>query len=587
MGTLDTTAIARVLFELGQRIELAGESPFKAKAYYRAAESLATLTIPLADLIALDRLREIPGVGAAIAATILELYQTGTHRKLEGLRREIPATVLDMLRIPGLAAQKVAQIHSELQIATLEELERAAGRGDLAGVKGLGPALQKKILHGIDIIRRSGRYRLIHHAGALLDAAAGNLRESHPRLDRVAPAGDFRRGCELVGDLRLVARSAKRDGIIRTSAIGDGIELLVADPARYGVALALATGSAEHIHELQAHAAGRGFTLDERGLRLGRRSIPCRDEEDVYAALGLAFVAPELREGQGEVALAAADALPTIVVDADLRGLLHSHTEASDGSETLAAMAKATRERGYGYFGVADHSQSAGYAGGLKPAEIAAQHAEADRLNRSYRGRFRIFKGIESDILEDGSLDYPAEILDRFDFVVASVHSRFGLDAERQTARIIRAVADPHTTILGHMTGRLLLRREGYAVDIDAILRACAEHGVAVEINANPRRLDLDWRWHSRALELGCMLSINPDAHSIAELDLTRWGVCLARKGGVPKERVLNCKDLCEITTFFAQRRERHTVPATNRRPRLRPAAKEVRQFEAAEDLRA
>jgi DNA polymerase (family 10) len=247
--------------------------------------------------------------------------------------------------------------------------------------------------------------------------------------------------------------------------------------------------------------------------------------------------------------------LPHLVEAGDLRGVLHCHTTASDGGNTLEEMAEAARGRGYGYFGVADHSQSAGYAGGLSLEAIAAQHAEADRLNRRWRGKFRILKGIESDILVDGSLDYPDEILETFDFVVASVHSRFRLDAEAQTARILEAVANPYTTVLGHMTGRLLLRREGYEIDVERVLQACAEHGVAVEINANPHRLDLDWRWHRRALELGCTLSINPDAHSIAELDLTRWGLAVARKGGVPKERVLNAMDLNAMQGFLKARR--------------------------------
>jgi DNA polymerase (family 10) len=313
------------------------------------------------------------------------------------------------------------------------------------------------------------------------------------------------------------------------------------------------------VEELQVFAAAKGFSLDGRGLFRGDRLVPCREEADVYAALGLAFVAPELREGEGEIAAAAEGRLPELVDAGDLRGVLHCHTTASDGANALEEMAEAARQRGYSYFGVADHSRSAGYAGGLSLEEIAAQHAEVDRLNRRWRGRFRILKGIESDILADGALDYPDEVLETFDFVVASVHSRFRLDEAAQTARILQAVANPHTTVLGHMTGRLLLRREGYQLDVDRVLRACAEHGVAVEINANPNRLDLDWRWHRRALELGCTLSINPDAHSIAELDLTRWGLAVARKGGVPKERILNCNDLKGIRAHLKARKASRT----------------------------
>jgi DNA polymerase (family 10) len=551
---LDAAEVALLLRELGQRVELSGDSPFKARAYFRAAESLLTLTEPLDRLVAEERLRDIPGIGAAIEEKIAALHRTGTHRTLDRLRLEVPAAALALLRIPGLPTAKARQLLQELNIESLEGLEEACRRDALKDVRGLGLALQRKILEGIEILRRSRGQRLLHHAGDLLEGVAANLAASHPELGRIAPAGDFRRGCELVHALAVVAQA---DGFasVETVSINNEVELVAADSSRYGVALVLATGSAGHVDALQAFAAGQGFSLDAKGLFRGKGLVPCPDETDVYAALGLPFIAPELREGEGEIAAAAEGRLPELVEAADLRGVLHCHTTASDGGNTLEEMAEAARGRGYGYFGVADHSQSAGYAGGLSPEEIAAQHAEADRLNRRWRGRFRILKGVESDILADGSLDYPDDILETFDFVVASVHSRFRLDAEAQTARILKAVANPYTTVLGHMTGRLLLRREGYEVDVDGVLQACAEHGVAVEINANPHRLDLDWRWHRRALELGCMVSINPDAHSIAELDLTRWGLAVARKGSVPKERVLNAMDLSAIQAFLKRRR--------------------------------
>jgi DNA polymerase (family 10) len=315
-----------------------------------------------------------------------------------------------------------------------------------------------------------------------------------------------------------------------------------------------ATGSAAHLEKLEALASRKGFRLDAAGLHRGRKVIG-RSEEDIYAALGLPFIAPELREGTDEIALAGKHGMPKLVTDQDLLGILHAHTDLSDGVDTMEVMAEATRTRGYQYFGVADHSKSAHYAGGLSVDEILAQHQEVDLLNKRYGKSFRILKGIESDILSDGSLDYPDDVLARFDFVVASVHGRFKLDRKAQTQRIIRAVENPFTTILGHMTGRQLLRRPGYEVDIEAILSACAAHGVAVEINANPWRLDLDWRWHRRALELGCMMSINPDAHSTDELDLTHWGVEMARKGGVPANRVLNAFTLPRMMQHLKRRK--------------------------------
>jgi DNA polymerase (family X) len=264
-----------------------------------------------------------------------------------------------------------------------------------------------------------------------------------------------------------------------------------------------------------------------------------------------------LREGRGEIALARKGRIPKLVELADIRGILHAHTDQSDGGNTLEAMAEATRKRGYQYFGVADHSQSARYAGGLSLEQIEQQHADIDWLNAGFDGGFRIFKGIESDILPDGSLDYPDDILRRFDFIVASIHGQFRMDREQQTERLLRAVANPFVTILGHMTGRQLLRRVGYEVDVGKVLKACADHGIAVEINANPWRLDLDWRWHQRGLELGCIFSINPDAHSIAELDLMRWGLAMARKGGVSADRVLNARKLRDFSDWLEDHRRR------------------------------
>lgn len=296
------------------------------------------------------------------------------------------------------------------------------------------------------------------------------------------------------------------------------------------------------------------MTLERHGLHRGR-SLIGENEDDIYRALGLPFIEPELREGRGEIERALRGKLLKLVADVDLRGILHSHTDASDGTETLESMARATRQLGFHYFGVADHSRSAHYAGGLSLEQIKEQHQEADRLNKSFSKDFQILKGIESDILADGSLDYPNDILDSFDFVVASIHGRFKLDRKVQTERLLRAISNPHTTILGHMTGRQLLRRAGYDVDIEMVLRACAKYGVAIEINAHPWRLDLDWRWHQSALDFGCIFSINPDAHSIPELDHMHWGVEMARKGGVPAKRVLNAMTLPQIVQHLKRRR--------------------------------
>ena len=580
MTTLDASAVARLLREFGQRTALRGDNPFKAKAYARAADNLLTLSEPLDRLIAQDRLREIPGVGEAIAAIITRLHETGTHPGLERMREEVPEGVLDLLTVPGLRPDKIIKLHRDLGVSSVDELEEAARSGRVAKTKGLGAALATKILQGLDIRRSALGRRHLHRAAELLKSAERHLKAARLGIVRVTPAGDFRRGCELVRDLALVAEvKSLPDGPEQIEA-SEQLTVHLTDRAHAGVTLLLATGSAAHLEGLRALAAQKGMTLDAQGLRRGGAVVAAADEDGIYATLGLQPIPPELREGSDEIGLALTRKLPTLVTDDDIRGILHAHTDRSDGVDTLAAMVSATRAKGYEYFGVADHSKSAHYAGGLSLDEIVEQQAEIDRLNRRYKGRFRIFTGIESDILPDGSLDYPDDVLATFDFVVASVHSRFKLDRTTQTERIIRAVANPYTTILGHMTGRQLLRRPGYDIDIEKVLAACAQHGVAVEINANPWRLDLDWRWHRTALELGCMMSINPDAHSTDEIELTHWGVEMARKGGVPEARVLNCLALDELIAWLGVRRRK-------RRTELRRSSPPKRESGRAEEIQS
>jgi len=550
---LETRGVASLLREYAQRSALRGGNPYRAKAYSRAADSLATLAIPLHVLIAEGRLTEIPGVGEAIADIITKLHKTGTHPSLEKLRKEIPGGVLEMLSVPGLRPEKVLRLYEDLGITSLAELEAAAKDDCIKKAKGLGASLQTKILQNL-AIAKSGEGRLhLHRAAALLAHAMEAIRKSQPELKRVTIAGDFRRGCELVGDLSIVTEAPKAGKAAKPSPT-DGLQIHLSDRKHFGAALLFATGSAAHIEQLRTLAAEKEMRLEADGLHKGRTLI-AGEEAEIYRALGLPFMDPELREGRGEIEAALKGKLPKLVTDEDLCGILHCHTDASDGTETLEAMAKATRQRGFEYFGVADHSKSAHYAGGLSVEEIAQQHREADRLNKRFGKDFRILKGIESDILADGALDYDDHVLERFDFVVASIHGRFKLDRKAQTQRLLRAISDPHTTIIGHMTGRQLQRRPGYEIDVEKVLRACAKHDVVVEINAHPWRLDLDWRWHQAALEFGCMMSINPDAHSIPELDHMHWGVLMARKGGVPAERVLNAMKLSEITRYFRQKR--------------------------------
>ncbi|PSC03286.1 DNA polymerase/3'-5' exonuclease PolX [Alsobacter soli] len=537
----DTVEIASLLFEIGQRLALAGDNPYRARSYARAAQSLLSLVAPVEEVIREGRLTDLPGVGPSLAGVIRELHEHGTTPTLSKLRAAYPPGVLELLHVPGLPPEKVRLLHDRAGIASLDELESAARAGRLQVLKGFGPSFEAKILSSVAELRRTRGRKLIHHAGEDLRRLEDGLTAAHPELRRLAPAGEFRRGLELVQAAVLVAESAEGSAIEILELAGRA-QLWLAPPGLYGPALVLATGSDDHLAALRAHACAMNLYLDTEGLRRGRALLPCPEEADVYRALKLPFIDPELRETGEEVALAAKGRLPKLVALGDLRGLIHCHTDFSDGADTLEAMAEATRARGYAYFGVADHSRSASYAGGLAVESVLEQRRAVRELNARYGSAFRILHGIESDILPDGSLDYPDEILGQLDYVVASVHSRFRLSEEEQTERVIRAVRNPFTTVLGHMTGRLLKSRQGYDVDVPRVLAACAEAGVAVEINANPHRLDLDWRWHRTALELGCLFSINPDAHSAEELDLTAWGVSMARKGGIGPDRVLNAR---------------------------------------------
>jgi DNA polymerase (family 10) len=488
MPKADMQQVAKLLREYAQRTALRGDNPYRAKAYSRAADSLAALSLPLDDLIEENRLTEIPGVGDAIADT--KLHRNGTHPSLEKLRKKIPAGMLELLNVPGLRPDKALRLYEDLGITSLTELKAAAKDDRIRKAKGPGAALQTKILQNL-AIAKSGKGRFhMHRAAALHEPAKESLALRRPELKRVTIAGDFRRGCELVDDFAIVAEAQDPE---TGPAILDsgGLKLHLTDRKHFGAALLHAAGSPAHLEELRALAEKKGMRLETDGLHKGR-SLMAAKEEDIYCALGLPFIEPELREGRGEIERARKGKLPKLVADHDLRGILHCHTDASDGTETLERMAVATRERGFEYFSVADHSKSAHYAGGLSVQQIEDQHREADRLNKRFGKDFRILKGIESDILADGSLDYPDEVLARFHFVVASIDGRFGLDRKAQTERLLRAIFNPHTTIIGHLTGRQLQRRPGHEIDVEKVLRACAKNDVAVEINAHPWRLDLD-----------------------------------------------------------------------------------------------
>jgi DNA polymerase (family 10) len=552
---LDAAAVAKLLVEFGRRIALAGSDYYRSRAFLRAADRIAALAEPLERVVDEGRLRAIPGIGEAIADIVTRLHNTGTHPSLEKMRREVPENVLEMLSIPGLRPEQINTIRRELGIETLADLEAAARADRLRNVKGLGAAVQRKVVQGLRIRETVQGARHLHRAAELIEAATETLEQSGVELGRIMPAGDLRRGGELVSDLAVVAETSRLKGGPKVVRDGE-LAVHLTDASRFGATLLLATGSEKHLRELEELADTHGMTLSAAGLRRGNKVVAAKTEADIYRALGLQYIEPELREGIGEIALARAGNIPALVTAEDVRGILHAHTDASDGVNTLAEMAEATHSRGYAYIGITDHSKTAHYAGGLSVDEIVEQHAEIDRLNAGFDGSFRIFKGIESDILPDGALDYPEAVLRRFDFVIGSIHSQFRLEPEAQTERLLRAAANPYVTMLGHLTGRQLLRRPGYEFDMERVLAACGKHAVAIEINGNPWRLDLDWRWHRRGAELGCRFSVNPDAHSIPEIDSsTRWGVAVARKGGLGPDRVVNTLPAGDFARWLEERR--------------------------------
>lgn len=556
MAEMTNKHVAAVLEEIAVLLELAGENPFKARSYTNMARTLEGLDEEIATLVREGRLREVKGLGDALEQKITELVTTGELEYHKNLRKQFPDTLFDLFKIPGLGAKRIKQLFDELKIASLDELEAACKDGRLDGLKGFGPKLQQNILEGIAFARQhSGRFLIStgrETAEYLLDHV-----KAQPSVIRAEIAGSLRRWKETVHDIDIVASSkdpaalmahfVSAPGVVRIAGQGDtkssvvfesgmAADLRVVSDDQFPYALMHFTGSKEHNIVMRQRAKDRGLKLSEYGLFEGETNEACADETAIYKRLDLPFIQPELREDMGEFALTAT---PKLLDAEDIAGVVHAHTTYSDGANSLEQMALGAKERGYAYFGVADHSQSAAYAGGLTPARVSKQQAEIDRLNKKLEG-VRILKGIESDIRADGALDYPDEVLASFDFIVASVHSGLNMTEAAATKRVIKAIENPYTTILGHPTARLLLQREGYPLDWDAVFAACAACRVAIEINAHPRRLDLDWRLMRRAKEVGCTFSIGPDAHSVDGFDVMRYGIGVARKGGLTKNDVLN-----------------------------------------------
>ena len=595
--------IAEALEEIATLLELKDENPFKIRAYQNAARSIEAFGASFSDLQNQETLEKIPGVGKAIAAKISEMATTGGLKFLDELRAEFPSAILELFSIPGLGAKKIKALYEKLKISSIADLQAACESGRVAELPGFGETTQTKICNAIaNRAKHAGLFQFGEIAGE-----AEQLRSdlaAHPDASQVSVAGSFRRRKEIVRDLDFIVASKSPAAITeffcahpfvesliargptKTSVrLKSGIQcdLRVVSNAEYPFALNYFTGSKEHNIMMRNRALNRGWTLNEYRLgpapnqgrgdspespatkrttrqQTGRlRSIAptlpkIREETELYRALGLDFIPPELRENCGEFEAAENGKLPRLIELENLRGTFHCHTTASDGHNSLEEMVAAAQELGLEYIGIADHSRSSVQAHGLDAARLNVQRAQIRKL-QSTLSDIHVFSGIECDILRDGSLDFDDEILAQLDFVVASVHSTFNLSEAEMTKRVIRAISNPFVTMLAHPTGRLLLKREGYAIDIPAVIEAAAETGTWIELNAAPKRLDLDWRWWPLAKQKGAPCVINPDAHRTARLRDLWFGIGAARKGWLTKEDVMKCLPLAKIEAALKAKR--------------------------------
>ena len=572
---MDKKAVAQVLEQIASFLELKGENPFRIRAFRTAARAITGFQRDLRESLSDGSLASVKGVGPATLQIVKELVATGRASMLEELREQIPPGLVEMLEISGLGVAKIRQIHDLLGIDSLPELEAAAHDGRLAKLPRFGPKTSENLLKSIAYLRQASVFRLLHHASDEAEGLRAAL-ERLPGVTSAVTAGDVRRRNEIVRDvvIVLIAESSPAELFQRLSQVpgvhefagqderrltlrfagGSTAQVVVTTPVNAGSVLVQATGSEGHLRDLAALATARGFGLDGAALWKGSQFVPTPDEQAFYRALGLEFIPPELREGRGEVAAAERNQLPRLVEGKDVRGLLHCHTSYSDGSNSVEQLALACRAAGYQYLGVTDHSQAAAYAGGLQPEDLTRQSAEIDAVNERVEG-FTVLKGIEADILQDGRIDYENDVLQQLDFVIASVHSRFNMGEREMTARLLTAMDNPHLTIIGHPTGRLLLSRDPYPIDLDAVIDKAAEKGVALEINADPHRLDLDWRLLRDARDRGVAISIGADAHSVASLSYTDYGIGMARKGWLEAKDILNAKPVEEFVAHSRRSR--------------------------------
>ncbi len=578
---MDKNQIATALLALKD-----GSSVFEVRAYENAARAVSGLDGDIVQLVKDGKLKGTPGLGSTILKRIEEVVETGHMAFLDDLRANTPAVKIDMLRIPGVGPKKINVIYDQLHVTSIAELEQACKDDKVAHLPGFGKKTQDKILQGISFVQQHANRFLYPVAEQEAERIYAALR-TRSEIVRLEVAGSLRRRRETVKDIDMVASVADGTGDAERRALmafftgqpsvqsitgqgetkssvvlasGIAMDLRLVGDSQFPYTLHHFSGSREHHIALRRRALSMSMTINDYGLfhTEGKEEtlVPCKDEADIYAALGMDYIEPELREDMGEIEAAIHHTLPTLVKDSDLKGVLHAHSTWSDGQNTIREMAEACIARGYAYLGISDHSKVAAYAGGLKEDDVRRQWEEIDQLNKEFSGRLVIFKGTECDILRDGSLDYDDTVLAGFDFVVASIHSQFNLPPEEQTQRMLRAIANPYVDIVGHATGRLLLGRAGYALDMDAVIEAAAANGTCIEIDADPSRLDLDWHLVRKARDKGIKIPIDPDAHSLAGLDNMRYGIGVARKGWLRASDVLNTLDTQDVLRFFQQRRK-------------------------------
>jgi len=572
------TEVIGVLGETAVLLELMGESPFRVRAYQAAARTLETME-GFESRVADGTLGEIKGIGPALTEKITTLWETGTLDYFEKLRASVPVGLLEMLEIPGLGGKKIKSLHDSLGTETIEELRAACKAGKVAKIKGFGAKTEEKILAGIANREAYNARHLWWKAREAVNPILEGLR-GLLQVERAEVAGSFRRHMETVGDLDFIAASTDpapvmdwfvgQAGVEEISAKGETkcsirlaggmqADLRVVPLKQFFFALHHFTGSKDHNVEMRQRALSMGLSLSEWGLKQideGVSSAPppasIGTEKEIFTALDLAYIPPELREGNGEIEIAECGTLPVLPEVCDLRGVFHNHTTASDGRDTLVDMATAAAARGWEYLGIADHSKASFQANGLDEKRVLAQIEDIATLNRSGEVGVHLFAGIEVDILGDGSLDLPTAVLAELDYVVASVHSRFSQSEEEMTARLVRAIEHPLVTMVGHLSGRLLLRREPYEFNTTKVIDAVAANGKIIEINANPQRLDMDWRHWRKAADKGVLACINPDAHAVEHFDFVEAGIHVARKGVLQSREIFNTSSLHQVRERLA-----------------------------------